>query len=67
MRDIKIDYDAKLNCIEIIGNEKGLKFIADACLKVIGKDEPGNHFHLMEKMENLKPGSVDTTITFVPE
>lgn len=66
MRDIKINYNKDDNCIEIAGNKEGLEYISKICLKIIGKNDPGNHFHLTSRMENLQPGSIDTTIIYDP-
>ena len=61
---LKITFDKKENQITIIGNEEGLKYLADVCLRIIGKDTPAGHFHLMDNMNNLDKGSINTSIIF---
>lgn len=61
---IKIDYDKEKNLVTIMADADGLRYLADICLRIIGKDTPACHFHLMEKMGNLEKGSIDTVIIY---
>ncbi len=58
--------------IEIIGNRKGLKDLADICvaLSELSDEEAktaANHYHLADYMNNLEEGSVPTTVLFKPD
>lgn len=61
---ITVLYDRQHNEVEITADEEGLRYLADICLRIIGKSDPAGHFHLMEKMGNLEKGSVNTVIRF---
>jgi hypothetical protein len=59
---LKITFDG--NEIHIEGNEQGLRYLADCCIRVIGKKDEAGHFHLMSEMNNLEEGSVATVIEY---
>ena len=61
---IKITYDKDKNEIIIMADADGLKYLADICLKIIGKKTPAGHWHLMESMGNLEKGSINTIIMY---
>jgi len=61
---IKIDYEKDENQITITADADGLRYLADICLRIVGKDTPAGHFHLMEKIGNLEKGSIDTVIKY---
>ena len=50
--------------ILILGNRKGLEFLSDCCIRVIGKNDPSGHFHLMSQMNNAIEGSTPTIIKY---
>lgn len=60
----KLKITIENNEVIIAGNEEGLKYLADVCLRVIGKETPAGHFHLMDKMNNVQKGSVNTSVIF---
>jgi len=66
-RKITIQFVQTEQEISILGNTEGLRYLADVCLRIIGKAPPGNHFHLMPEMENLEKGSIKTVVVFVEE
>jgi hypothetical protein len=61
---IKITHDKDKNEITIMADADGLRYLSDVCLRIIGKLTPAGHWHLMEKMENLEKGSIDTVIIY---
>jgi hypothetical protein len=52
------------NEVRIEGNEEGLRCLADCCLRIIGKEGPAGHFHLMSEMNNLMKDSVTAVIKY---
>ncbi len=50
--------------IRIRGSEEGLRYLADCCIRVIGKIDSSGHFHLMPEMNNLMKGSIKTVIEY---
>ena len=61
---LKIAYDKTEDKILILGNAKGLEFLAGACLAIIGKTDPSGHIHLEWQMGNLLEGSTQTLLEF---
>ena len=61
---LKITYDSTEQEITILGNAQGLRFLAEACLAVIGKHDPSGHIHLQWQMNNLLEGSTSTRVEF---
>lgn len=61
---LKIVYDKNNDEITILGNAAGLEFLADTCLRIIGKTDPGGHMHLQWEMNNLLEGSTSTLVEF---
>ncbi len=61
---LKIMYKAKSGEISILGNKKGLEFLSDCCIRIIGKNDPSGHFHLTPEMNNLAEGSTPTIIEY---
>lgn len=61
---IKIRFDKDKKEILVMGDKKGLEFLASCCLSIIGRNTPAGHIHLMKDMNNLKKGSVNTVIIF---
>jgi hypothetical protein len=57
---LKVTYDKKNKEIWIRGDKKGLEFLSDCCLGIIGKTDPSGHIHLMPEMNNLLEGSIET-------
>ena len=66
-RRLRIIHDAEHSEVRISGNAEGLKYLADACLAVIGHDSPAGHWHLMDRMHNVEEGSIDAVVEFVPD
>ncbi len=62
---LKITYDK--NEIWIRGDKQGLQYLADCCMRIIGKKDPSAHFHLMPGMNNLMVGSVKTVIEYMED
>ncbi len=61
---LRISYDRNANKIEIVGDRDGLRYLADACMRVIDKEGPGAHFHLMKDMKNLHSTSIDADVIY---
>lgn len=62
---LKITFNNKdPNQITIAGNKKGLEYLANCCLSIIGKEGPGGHFHLNKEDGNLLPGSIPTVLIY---
>ncbi len=59
---LRITFDG--NEIRIEGNEKGLHYLTDSCLRIIGKEGSAGHFHLMPEIENLTKDSTRTVIEY---
>jgi hypothetical protein len=56
-------YDDPIELV-ITADADGLRFLADICLRLIDKTGPASHWHLMENMGTLEPGSINTRISF---
>ncbi len=61
---LKVIYDKKNEEVVIRGNAQGLKFLAGACLAVIGKNDPSGHILLQWQMNNLQQGSVQAVVEY---
>jgi hypothetical protein len=61
---LHISLDSNLERVVIVGNAQGLHYLSDVCLRLIGKEGPAAHFHLMVEMNNLEKGSTNTDIVF---
>jgi hypothetical protein len=64
---VKIEYFGKPEEIIITADAEGLRYLAEVCLRLIDKTGAAAHWHLMERMGSLEPGSIDARIQFVPE
>ena len=64
---IKIEYFGQPQEVIITADAEGLRYLAETCLRLIDKTGPAAHWHLMEQMGSLVPGSIDARIQFVPE
>ena len=64
---IKIEHLRQTEEVIITADADGLRYLAEICLRLIDKTGPAAHWHLMEQMGSLEPGSIDTRIRFVPE
>jgi len=61
---IKITYDKEKNEITILADAAGLRYLSNIFLRIIGKTTPAGHWHLMEGMNNLEKGSINTLIAY---
>ncbi len=64
---IKIEYFTEPEEIVISADADGLRYLAEVCERLIGKEGPAAHWHLSANMRSLEVGSVDTRICFVQE
>jgi hypothetical protein len=48
----------------IRGDERGLRYLAECCVRIIGKDDPAGHILLQWEMNNLWEGSLRTRLEF---
>ncbi len=64
---LRIKYDTDENEVRIIGNETGLRYLADVCMRIIGKTSPAGHFHLDPEPGNLDEGSTRTLVAYEPD
>jgi hypothetical protein len=64
MNNGKIKVESNGNKVFILADADGLKYLADVCLRIIGKNDPSGHFYLMEQMGNLETGSAELEIAF---
>lgn len=62
---IKIEYFEKPREIVITADADGLQYLSEVCQRLIGKQGPAAHWHLMADMGSLEVGSIDTRICFV--
>jgi hypothetical protein len=62
---ITVNYDEKTEEVKITANAEGLRYLADVCTNLIGKEGPAAHWHFMEEMNTLRRGSNKMVITFV--
>ena len=62
---LRIRYDKAKQEIEVIGDQAGLEYLAEACLGIIGHKDPSGHLHLEHIMYNLSRGSTNTLLQFL--
>ncbi len=61
---LKIVLDKKTNEIVIMGDKRGLEYVSECCLNVIGKEDPSGHYHLMPQFENVTANSIPTVLIY---
>ena len=61
---LKITADRETGEIWIRGNKAGLEFLANCCLRIIGKTDPSGHILLEWQMCNLLEGSTETRLEY---
>lgn len=61
---LKVIYNEEQDKVHIIGNKEGLEFLANCCLRIIGKKSPSGHIHLEWQMNNLLIDSTETILEF---
>jgi len=62
---IKTEYFPEPREILITADADGLRYLAEVCQKLIGKQDAAAHWHLSTDMGSLEVGSIDTRICFV--
>ena len=62
---IKIELYQSPEELVISADADGLRYLAEVCGRLIGKEGPAAHWHLSEKMGSLVAGSIETRIRFM--
>ena len=62
--DFKLKITKDKGEIWIRGNKKGLEYLSEICLRVIGKTDPSGHFHITPEMGNASAGSEPALLEF---
>lgn len=63
-RKLKITIDKETKEVWIKGDKSGLEYLADCCLRIIGKKDPSGHILLQWQMNTLMEGSVESRLEY---